>query len=87
MRNWLLAGLPVFVSIIAIRYFMYSGSQSNVAKPQLSPVKAQEKLKKHSKTFDTPRVEKVTDGVYVAIGYALANMIMIEGKFYDNKQL
>ncbi len=35
-------------------------------------------LERHSEVFDK-RVEKVTDGVYVAIGYALANSIMLEG--------
>ena len=35
-------------------------------------------LAQHSAIFEK-RVEKVTDGVYVAIGYALANSIMLEG--------
>jgi alkyl sulfatase BDS1-like metallo-beta-lactamase superfamily hydrolase len=35
-------------------------------------------LAAHSQIFNK-RVEKVTDGVYVAIGYALANSIMLEG--------
>jgi len=43
------------------------------------PAKAQEKIEGHTKTFDVPKVVKVVDGVYQAIGYALANMIMIEG--------
>lgn len=41
----------------------------------LSTVKG---LKKHSLEF-TKRVEKVCDGIYVAIGFGLANSIMIEG--------
>jgi len=36
-------------------------------------------LKKHNEMYSTPRVYKVTNHVYVAVGYALANMIMIEG--------
>ena len=39
---------------------------------------ANESLVEHSKIFKKG-VEKVTDGVYVAIGYGLANSIMIEG--------
>lgn len=35
-------------------------------------------LAQHSAIFEK-RMEKVTDGVYVAIGYALANSIMLEG--------
>ncbi|MFT5816480.1 MAG: alkyl sulfatase BDS1-like metallo-beta-lactamase superfamily hydrolase, partial [Psychroserpens sp.] len=38
-----------------------------------------QELEQHSATFDKG-VVKVTDNVYVAIGYGLANSIMIEGK-------
>ncbi|CAH1789668.1 unnamed protein product [Owenia fusiformis] len=38
----------------------------------------EEKLKNHTKEFNNPIVRKVTDGVYVAIGFALANSIMLE---------
>ena len=41
---------------------------------QLAP----DALKAHSELFHKG-VEKVTDGVYVAIGYGLANSIMLEG--------
>ena len=37
-------------------------------------------LKKHDEMFENPRVIKVTDHVYVGFGYAIANMIMVEGK-------
>ena len=40
---------------------------------------AEASLREHSKIFEK-RIEKVTDGVYVAIGYALSNMIFLEGK-------
>jgi len=45
------------------------------------PVKvgAETSLVEHSKIFQ-PGVEKVADKVYVAIGYGIANSIMIEGK-------
>ena len=33
----------------------------------------------HTSKFSPPKVEEVTDGVYVAIGYGLANSIMVEG--------
>jgi alkyl sulfatase BDS1-like metallo-beta-lactamase superfamily hydrolase len=36
-------------------------------------------LHNHSKTFEK-RIEKVGDNIYVAIGYGLANSILIEGK-------
>ena len=43
-------------------------------------VAVQDKLRAHSAVFNESKIIKVTDGVYVAIGYALANMIMIEGE-------
>ena len=42
------------------------------------PIEAEASLRNHSKKFEQ-RIEKVTDGVYVAIGYALSNMIFLEG--------
>ncbi len=38
-----------------------------------------EELVNHSKEFDTPQVIQVTEGVHVAIGFGLANSILIEG--------
>ena len=46
--------------------------------PPRPPVAAAEKLAAHSAEF-RPRVVEVTDGVHVAIGYGLANSILIEG--------
>lgn len=46
-----------------------TGSASQKVRPTLAA---------HSTIFEK-RIEKVTDGVYVAIGYALANSIMLEG--------
>ena len=42
--------------------------------------RADERLKRHSEEFSTKKVVRVADSVYVAIGYGLANCIMIEGK-------
>ena len=42
------------------------------------PVGANKSLKEHSKIFQKG-VEKVTDNLYVAIGYGISNSIMIEG--------
>lgn len=38
-----------------------------------------EELLKHSGEFSQPELIKVTDGVYVAVGFALANSILLEG--------
>jgi len=45
----------------------------------LPPQTVHEKLKDHSTQFNKAEIVQVTDGVYVAIGYALANSIIIEG--------
>ena len=47
--------------------------QENTAPP------VQPALQAHADMLSKPEVIKVTDHVYVAFGYALANMIMIEG--------
>ena len=39
-----------------------------------------EELINHSKEFETPQVIKVTEGVHVAVGFGLANSILIEGE-------
>lgn len=39
-------------------------------------------LKKHAESLGLPRIIKVRDHVYVAVSYAIANMIMIEGRSY-----
>lgn len=41
---------------------------------------ATESLKKHSEEFDKPEVIEVTEGIHVAIGFGLANSILIEGE-------
>eukprot|EP00485_Elphidium_margaritaceum_P010739 CAMPEP_0202687190 /NCGR_PEP_ID=MMETSP1385-20130828/2890_1 /ASSEMBLY_ACC=CAM_ASM_000861 /TAXON_ID=933848 /ORGANISM="Elphidium margaritaceum" /LENGTH=698 /DNA_ID=CAMNT_0049341941 /DNA_START=55 /DNA_END=2151 /DNA_ORIENTATION=- len=45
----------------------------------LPPQTVHEKLKAHSAQFNKAEIIEVTDGVFVAIGYALANSIIIEG--------
>ena len=39
-----------------------------------------EELINHSKEFNTPEIIKVTEGIYVAVGFGLANSILIEGE-------
>ncbi len=46
--------------------------------PAATPVLAPTSLQAHSAEF-TPGVIKVSDGIYVAIGYGIANSIMLEG--------
>jgi alkyl sulfatase BDS1-like metallo-beta-lactamase superfamily hydrolase len=42
-------------------------------------VKAERSLTEHTKEFFPPRLIEVTDGVYSAVGFGLANSILVEG--------
>ena len=44
------------------------------------PILSVDNLKKHSAEFITPEVIEVVEGVHVAIGFGLANSILIEGE-------
>jgi len=46
----------------------------------LPPQQVQAKLKAHTREFGTAEIQQVVDGVYVAIGYALANTIILEAE-------
>lgn len=54
------------------------GCEKDRKKAKFKNLSTVEGLYKHSLEF-TKRVEKVCDGIYVAIGFGLANSIMIEG--------
>ena len=55
-----------------------TGCDDHSEKAGFKNIQTASALKDHSREF-TRRVEKVTDGVYVAIGFGLANSVMIEG--------
>nr|CAB3263668.1 alkyl/aryl-sulfatase BDS1 [Phallusia mammillata] len=63
----------------AVAWRWFSGSRLPPNGRDVQRVGALESLKEHSRKFDSEKIVQVTDGVHVAIGYALANMIMIEG--------
>ncbi|MCD6584279.1 MAG: MBL fold metallo-hydrolase [Desulfobacteraceae bacterium] len=54
------------------------GCEERHEKAVFENIQTVDALKKHSEEFKK-RVEKVTDGVYVAIGFGLANSILLEG--------
>lgn len=56
-----------------------SSCSQDVAQSPAQNLQVPDSLLSHSKEFDKKEVVTVTDGVYVAIGYGLANSIMIEG--------
>ena len=73
-------------SCIKLNYLFHLpiGSQTKVGKP-LKPNIANtslnyQKLEKHTQEFNEPKIISVCNGrVHVAIGYGLANAILIEG--------
>jgi len=65
------------IVIYNTKYFENEKSQS-LDSLLVNSENAEVSLREHSKIFKE-RIEKVTDGVYVAIGYALSNMIFLEG--------
>lgn len=66
----------LFVLLLAL-ILMACGREA--ASPASVPVASPEALKKHSEEFRR-EVIKVTEGVYVAVGFGIANSILLEGE-------
>lgn len=66
--------LAFFLIIICLMTFQGCSKKEPIEVPKVQ----QQELAQHSKEFKQ-EILKVTDGVYVAIGYGLANSILIEG--------
>jgi alkyl sulfatase BDS1-like metallo-beta-lactamase superfamily hydrolase len=64
--------------IVTTALFLLAGCEEATVKPGADATPPNEKLKAHSAEF-TKQVIKVADNVHVAVGYGLANSIMIEG--------
>ncbi|KAL3859271.1 hypothetical protein ACJMK2_009498 [Sinanodonta woodiana] len=58
---------------------IYTRFQQSHTKRLLEEFDAFTELKEHTKEFNVPEVIKVTQNVYVAVGFGLANSILIEG--------
>jgi linear primary-alkylsulfatase len=78
MLKLILVGAIVIVAAgLAVTWFYAGGSVNKTHAPL--PVGANKSLAEHSKIF-RKSVEKVSDNLYVAIGYGISNCIMIEGQ-------
>ena len=77
MKKWIALIVILGVTGAAAYWFLWKGSAPRTHAP--IPVGANTDLAKHSEIFK-PGVEKVADNLYVAIGYGIANSIMIEGE-------
>ena len=75
--------LNLLVAVICIGFIISTASAIRRSKRdvfQWPSSDAIELIKRHNEIYNEKRVVKVRDGVYVAIGYALANMILLEGE-------
>ncbi|HMA86942.1 MAG TPA: alkyl sulfatase dimerization domain-containing protein [Desulfosalsimonadaceae bacterium] len=68
----------LFGGVLLALFILVSACQDRPEKASFERIETVEALEKHTREFEK-RVEKVTDGVYAAIGFGLANSIMIEG--------
>ena len=68
----------LFIFFFLLTLFSCKEKNQNVSFEKKVP--SVDALINHSQEFDTSQVIKVTEGVYVAVGFGLANSIMIEGK-------
>ena len=66
--------------ILLLLAFLFSCKEKKEPIVFEKKVSAVQDLVDHSKEFDTPQVIKVTEGVHVAVGFGLANSILIEGE-------
>jgi alkyl sulfatase BDS1-like metallo-beta-lactamase superfamily hydrolase len=64
-----------YAAMLLMAIFACSEKKTHFRRPLTSP----EALSKLNESFEK-RIEQVSEGVYVAIGYGLANSILIEGK-------
>jgi alkyl sulfatase BDS1-like metallo-beta-lactamase superfamily hydrolase len=79
MKNKILLFIVLLlVCVASVGLFMKLRSQPNMHKKTIANVQAAGSLKEHTKHFER-KIYKVADNVYSAVGFGLANSIMIEG--------
>ena len=66
------------LSIVTLCSILLGACFNNSGSDSFTRTQSETSLAKHTEIF-TERVEKVADGLYVAIGFGLANSILIEG--------
>ena len=64
--------LPIFLIIL-------SCSDQNISSPEKEPISSVEELVEHSKEF-IPQIYSSDNGIHMAVGYGIANSIMVEGE-------
>lgn len=83
LTSFLSRHMPATAVVVAVALLVVAcgdaGTASGPGPATMADGKVVASLQAQSAEFE-PRVEKVTDGVYVAVGYALANAILLEGE-------
>jgi len=69
---------PTYLFIAVLFLFACNRSVKNVAFEK--PVQQVNELRQHSATYQTPQIISVTENIHVAMGFGLANSILIEGR-------
>ena len=78
MKKILLLIVLLLVFVASVGLFMKLRNRPNMDKKTIANVQAAGSLKEHTKHFER-KIYKVADNVYSAVGFGLANSIMIEG--------
>jgi alkyl sulfatase BDS1-like metallo-beta-lactamase superfamily hydrolase len=78
MRKIILTGIAIIILAALVGVWVYSDRALKKSPPPI-PVGANKKLAEHSALFKKG-IEKVGDNIFAAIGYGIANSIMIEGR-------
>jgi alkyl sulfatase BDS1-like metallo-beta-lactamase superfamily hydrolase len=69
------------IFFFAFTFSCFFSCQSNEQKVEITQtISSVDDLVQHSEEFNTPEVIEVTEGIHVAIGFGLANSILIEGE-------
>ena len=83
LTSFLSRHMPATAAVVAVALLVVAcgdaGTASGPGPATMADGKVVASLQAQSAEIE-PRVEKVTDGVYVAVGYALANAILLEGE-------
>ena len=69
----------LFVSLVYKIFFVSTNVKTSTSMHFTKASEAENIVKSHFDIYGSPEIIKVMDSVYVAVGFALANMILIEG--------
>ena len=65
--------------LLPISLMIFSCSDQDISSPEKEPISSVEELVEHSKEF-IPQIYSSDNGIHMAVGYGIANSIMVEGE-------